>query len=107
MIKKITSRKFIMSLIADLVGIVTLIASEEGNDLQVIASIVLIIISTVAYIVSEARVDAAAVATRLGLTASEIIKLVEIIRNNDDPLISKNDETSLEETTTEKEVETK
>ena len=88
MMNKLTSRKFLMSLAGDLIGVITLISAEDGNDIQVIASIVLIIVSTVTYILGEAKVDAAAAATTIGESTAEIIKLIKVLLNNEDDLIT-------------------
>ena len=105
MIKKITSRKFIMSLVADVIGIVTLVANKDGNDLQLIASILLIISSTIVYIIGEAKVDAAHSATNIasaiGISVEQIEELIKKMQTNDDPLISSKEEDVKEETKTE------
>lgn len=89
---KYLSRKFLLSLSADILGVISLIASEDGNDLQILASISLIAISTIVYVVAEAKVDSAHVATnvanKLGMALEEISVLVDKMQTNDDPLIS-------------------
>lgn len=97
MLNKLKSRKFLMSLAGDLIGVITLVAAEDGNDVQVIASIILIIVSTVAYIMGEAKVDAASAATTIGESTAEIIKLIKVLLNNDDPLIDKAETALVEE----------
>ena len=90
---KLTSRKFLMALLVDIIGIVMLIANQGEGDLQCIASIILIVISTCSYITNEAKVDAAAV-TKVALSVEEISKLIESMLNNDDDLISRSEDTS-------------
>ena len=93
MLSKFKSRKFLLALLADIVGIISLVASNGEGDSQAIASILLICISTGIYIYQEAAVDKAAVITKVGQAVGDIQKQIDIIMNNNDPLIGKDDTT--------------
>lgn len=79
MMKKLTSRKFLVSAIATVAGLITLFA---GNNqiVQVIAGALMAIVPTVTYCITEGRIDAASVkvvtdtavdaAAKLGATAT-------------------------------------
>lgn len=89
---KFFSRKFLLSLLGNIIGIVSLIASEGEGDVQIIASIILIIVSTCTYIMQEAKVDALSVQTKVLISAEQIKQLLDELKNNDDPLISKSND---------------
>ena len=86
---KFFSRKFLLALLGSITGVVTLVASEGEGDVQIIASIILIVVSVCTYIVQEAKVDAASVLS----SAEQIKELIEKLKTNDDPLITASKET--------------
>lgn len=59
-IKKFTSRKFIVSMISALAGLVTMIFGH-GEVVQVIASALMVVLPTVVYCIMEGTIDAASV----------------------------------------------
>jgi hypothetical protein len=60
MLEKFKSRKFLMALLSVVVGILTMFGIADGT-VEVVSSIGLIVIPVVIYIVTEGKIDAAAV----------------------------------------------
>ena len=73
-IRKITSRKFIISLITSIVGIVTMIIGDN-ETVNVIAGAAMTIIPTVVYCIMEGVVDAKSVETITEATKDAAEKL--------------------------------
>lgn len=90
---KFMSRKFLLALLGDIIGVVMLVSNQGEGDLQCIASIILIVVSTLAYISNEAKIDAAAV-SKVSASIEDIAKIIEVMLNNDDDLISKTTDTT-------------
>lgn len=85
LLNKLTSRKFIVTLISIIVGIITLIIGEN-EKVQIIASFAMIIVPQVVYCIVEGKIDANSVKTitqastetaeKLG-APDEITKIIE------------------------------
>lgn len=75
--RKFLSRKFIVTLLTDILGVVILL-SDLGGKLGAIMSIVAIVLTSIIYIISEASVD------RKGVTLTniteEVLKDIEEIK---------------------------
>lgn len=80
-IKKFASRKFIVTLLADLLG-VCIILSNVGGKVGLIAVMTSIVLTSVVYIVNEASIDKEGV--KLTTVTEEIIKDIEALK----PLIN-------------------
>lgn len=84
LVRKLTSRKFIVSLITVIAGIVTLIIGENAI-VQIIAGAAMTIIPTIVYCIMEGKIDSASVktVTETAIDAAEKLgadsKTVEII----------------------------
>ena len=74
LIKKLTSRKFIVTAISAIAGIVTLIT---GNNeiVQIVAGAAMTIVPTIVYCIMEGKVDAASVKTVSEATVEAAEKL--------------------------------
>lgn len=97
---KFCSRKFLLALLGDIIGIVTIVADNGEGDVQAVAAIILIILSTVSYIIGESKIDAVGAAKKVITSAEEVEKLVHEILTNDDNLISAKENKDNKETTT-------
>lgn len=73
-IKKLTSRKFIVTMITALAGIITLFTGEN-EVVQVISGAAMIIVPTVAYCLMEGAIDAKSIKTITEATADAAEKL--------------------------------
>lgn len=73
-IKKLTSRKFILAAITAIVGIITLIVGDN-EAVQVIAGAAMTIVPTVVYCLMEGIVDAKSIKTITEATAEAAEKL--------------------------------
>lgn len=73
-IEKITSRKFIVTVITAIVGIITMIIGEN-EIVQTVASALMVIIPTIVYCIMEGVIDAKSVATIVDATADAAEKL--------------------------------
>ena len=75
--KKFLSRKFIVTILTDILGVVLLL-SDLGGKLGAIMGIVAIVLTSIIYIISEASVD------RKGITLTniteEVLKAIEEIK---------------------------
>lgn len=71
---KLTSRKFIVTAITTITGIITLIIGEN-EIVQTIASALMVIIPTVVYCITEGVIDAKSVASIADATAEAAEKL--------------------------------
>ena len=60
--KKFTSRKFIVSMISAVAGLVTMIFGH-GEVVQIVASALMVIVPTVVYCIMEGKIDVASVKT--------------------------------------------
>lgn len=80
-IKKFTSRKFIATLLADLLG-VCVILSNTGGKVGLIAGMTSIVITSIVYIINEASVDKAGI--KLTTITEEVMKDIEALK----PLIN-------------------
>lgn len=68
--KKLTSRKFWVALLTNIISL-TVIFKEVGGNVGVVAGIIGVIASSVSYMISEGMVDV----TRMKTTADEVLKL--------------------------------
>ncbi len=73
-ISKITSRKFIIAMIAAIAGVISLIVGDN-EIVQIVASAAMIIIPTVVYCIMEGTIDAKSVKTITEATADAAEKL--------------------------------
>ena len=78
--KKFSSRKFILSLIGVIIGIAGMIGCND-DTVAVIAFIALEILSIVAYLITEGKVDAAAVKTGINI-AQEIADAIADLKDD-------------------------
>lgn len=77
--KKFTSRKFLLSLVGIVTGICGIIGCNN-NTIAVVAFVVLEVLSIVAYLICEGRVDAAAVGKGTDII-NEIVKVIETFKD--------------------------
>jgi hypothetical protein len=61
-IKKMTSRKFIVTAISAIAGVVTLFIGNS-EVVEIIASALMIVVPTIVYCITEGKIDAASVST--------------------------------------------
>ena len=69
--KKLTSRKFLLAVAGVIVGLATVLG-VDGGDITTVAGAVVSLVSAVAYIVTEGRIDAAAVGNAAGAVQDAI-----------------------------------
>lgn len=74
-IKKLTSRKFILSVITAITGIITMIIGGENEIVQTIAGAAMTIVPTIVYCLMEGFVDAQSVRTITDATIDAAEKL--------------------------------
>lgn len=74
LIRKLTSRKFIIAIITAIVGVITL-AAGYNETVQTIAGAAMVIVPAVVYCFIEGKVDAASVKTVTDATAEAAKKL--------------------------------
>lgn len=101
MLEKLKSRKFLMALLSVIVGVATMIGCDDAS-ITLISGIGLIVIPTIIYIVTEGKVDMAAV-NKIVDTASQIVDLVEGSDDTEETTSETTEETTeevVEETTT-------
>ncbi len=77
--KKFTSRKFLLSLVGIVTGICGIIGCNNDTT-AVVAFVVLEVLSIVAYLICEGRVDAAAVGKGTDII-NEIVKAIETFKD--------------------------
>jgi hypothetical protein len=75
MLEKFKSRKFILAALGVISGIATVL-SGVGGTVGLVAAIVVIVASVITYIVTEGKIDQAAV----NLTYDSIKKIIELIK---------------------------
>jgi len=73
-LKKLTSRKFIVTAISAIAGIVTLIVGENAI-VDIVASALMVVIPTIVYCITEGVIDAKSIATITEATADAAEKL--------------------------------
>lgn len=73
-LRKLTSRKFIIALITAIVGVITLIIGEN-ETVKTVAGAAMVILPTVVYCIMEGRIDAASVKTIAEATEEAAEKL--------------------------------
>ena len=73
--KKITSRKFIVTAITLIAGLVALFVGENNEIIQIIASALMTIVPTIVYCITEGAIDAASVKTITETVADTAEKL--------------------------------
>lgn len=73
-LEKLTSRKFIVTAITAIAGIITMIIGEN-EIVQIIASALMVVVPTVVYCITEGVIDAKSVATIVDATADAAEKL--------------------------------
>ena len=76
-VRKLTSRKFWITVVSNIIGIASLLTASDNADVQMIASIVLIVCTNVAYILGESKVDAVNVAKSTITLIEEIQKILD------------------------------
>ena len=76
-VRKLTSRKFWITVVSNIIGIASLLTASDNADVQMIASIVLIVCTNVAYILGESKVDAVNVAKSTITMIEEIQKILD------------------------------
>lgn len=74
LIKKLTSRKFIVTVITAIAGIVTLIIGDNAV-VDIIASALMVVVPTVVYCITEGIIDAKSIKTITDATADAADKL--------------------------------
>lgn len=74
LIKKLTSRKFILAAITAIAGLITLIVGDNVI-VQTIAGAAMTIVPTIVYCIMEGKIDAASVKTITNATADAAEKL--------------------------------
>lgn len=77
MLEKFKSRKFILAIVAMILGVVTAL-SELGGEIGTACGIIAAVASPIVYIIVEGNVDAKAVGLVTGATET----IVEILKNN-------------------------
>ena len=94
-IRKLTSRKFWVTIVSNAIGIFTLLTASDNAEVQVIASIALIVCTNVAYILGESKIDAIGTTKSIIATIEEIKKIVEKYeQENNKELPNNTEETS-------------
>lgn len=78
LLKKLTSRKFLLAMVTVIAGIVAMCGASEGV-VEAVAASLTALVPTVIYIVTEGRIDAAAV----GQIAGAVQDVAESIANED------------------------
>ena len=73
--KKITSRKFIVTAITLIAGLVALFVGENNEIIQIIASALMTIVPTIVYCITEGAIDAASVKSITDTVADTAEKL--------------------------------
>lgn len=79
MLEKLKSRKFILAVVAMILGVVTALA-ELGGEVGTICGIIAAVVSPMVYIIVEGNIDAKAV----GLVKEATGKVVEILKDNEE-----------------------
>ena len=74
MLQKFKSRKFLMALLSVILGVLGMLGVADGT-IETVSSIALIIIPVVVYIVTEGKIDAAAV-NKVIAAASGIVDII-------------------------------
>lgn len=71
MLEKMKSRKFIATILTDIIAVATLFTANENVTIQIIA-LVTIGIANIVYGIVQGAIDAKAIATEVSKTANEI-----------------------------------
>lgn len=71
MLDKIKSRKFIATMMTNIISVATLFTANENVTIQIIA-LVTIGIANIVYVIVQGAIDAKAIATEVSKTANEI-----------------------------------
>lgn len=77
-IKKYGSRKFLLTLFTNILGIATIL-SGYGGKIGLIASITAIVVTTAIYITNERKIDVEAVAKIIKLSVDDYEKIKKLI----------------------------
>ena len=100
-IRKLTSRKFWITLLSNIIGIASLLTASDNAEVQMVASIVLIVSTNVAYILGESKVDAVNVAKNVIDMIEEIREIVDKSKDQEvieeQPVVEETSENSEEE----------
>lgn len=75
--KKFLSRKFLVTLLTDILS-VSIIISDLGGKIGLIASMIAVILTTVVYVINETSIDKKNV--NLTMLTEEIIKDIEVLK---------------------------
>ena len=75
--KKFLSRKFLVTLLTDILS-VSIIISDLGGKVGLIASMIAVILTTVVYVINETSIDKKNV--NLTMLTEEIIKDIEVLK---------------------------
>lgn len=93
--KKYGSRKFILAMFTNILGVATIL-SGYGGKIGLVASIVAIIVTTAIYIMNETKIDVEAVSKIIQLTVDDYEKIKELIESFDDEVNETENETTIE-----------
>lgn len=74
MLEKLKSRKFLMALLSVVLGVLSLFGVADGT-VEIASSIGLILVPTIVYIVTEGKIDAAAIGKIID-SADEILDII-------------------------------
>ena len=89
-IRKISSRKFWVALIGNIIGVCSLLTSSDNAEVQVVASVILIICSNVAYILGESKIDAIYAAQKLLDTVDDVKDVIKDYQEKNDDIETTN-----------------
>ena len=76
-IRKITSRKFWITILGNVIGVCSLLTASPNAEIQMVASIILIVCTNVTYILGESKIDAMSAAKKALETIEELKKIVD------------------------------
>lgn len=81
MLSKLTSRKFWLAAVGVIVGVLGMLGADD-NTIQLVSSVGLILIPAIIYIITEGKVDAAAVAAQVNF--EELVEAIADYFTDDD-----------------------
>lgn len=76
--QKLTSRKFWIAILTNIVSI-TVVFSEFGGTIGIVAGVIGIVASSIAYIIAECKVDIARTSTNY----DELLKIIENLKKKE------------------------
>lgn len=101
-IKKYGSRKFLLTLFTNILGIATIL-SGYGGKIGLIASITAIVVTTAIYITNERKIDVEAVAKIIKLSVDDYEKIKKLIDEYNEKENQEKNEKQPNDTQTDKE----